>query len=240
MSLAIAEVAADTWPKKVARNYAKVPAAEVAASPNYHVYDDPNAIFRPISPCFKHHNPNSTRISSHEPQVIPVIDRQLVRCLPLLDSDRDFYERFITLWSLTGLSENSTWPRLSGRQNVIINQPLIVDPFSGFDEYSRPDWDGYGAEIVSAATLAAARQFYRVMPRMFGAPAIAPASDGSIGFEWVFDSHKVRKLFIDIGPGKVWSCYWRLANNESETIHPKAIDESTEAELAALFNRLSA
>ncbi len=66
----------------------------------------------------------------------------------------------------------------------------------------------------------------------------SPGADGSIVFEWLKDDGPLRKLFIDIGPGRTWKAYWRLANGKIGTIPRKRITISTISELQRLFERL--
>src|SRR5215813_11462595 len=82
------------------------------------------------------------------------------------------------------------------------------DPFSDWDEYKTADWDGFGALAISDETIAAAREFYTMLPVLTDVE-IAPGPDGTIGFEWIFESGLLRKLFVDVGPGRVWNAYWR-------------------------------
>lgn len=115
----------------------------------------------------------------------------------------------------------------------------VADPLAGYERYAEADWDCYGAEPISAETVAAARQLLKKLPDTLGQPHIAPGSDGTVGFEWVRADGPFRKLYIDVGPGKVWSGYWRRTSGERRTIFPKPIDATTEAELSVLFADLS-
>jgi hypothetical protein len=114
-----------------------------------------------------------------------------------------------------------------------------ADPLAGYERYASPNWDGFDAEPVTRATLASARRFLRLLPDTFGAPDIAPGADGTIGLEWSFTDRPLRKLFIDIGPGNVWSGYWRLASGGRETLPQRLIDEDTSPALTNLFEKLS-
>ena len=116
----------------------------------------------------------------------------------------------------------------------------VTDLLAGYERYAEANWDCYGAEPIAAETVEAARQFLGMLPETLGEPHISPGSDGTIGLEWVFADGPLRKLYIDVGPGKVWGGYWRRASGERRTIPPKIVDERTEAELANLFEDLSA
>jgi hypothetical protein len=111
-----------------------------------------------------------------------------------------------------------------------------ADPLAGYERYASPNWGGFDAEPVTRATLASARLLLRLLPDTFGAPDIAPGADGTIGLEWSFTDRPLRKLFIDIGPGNVWSGYWRLATGERETLPQRQIDEDTSMVLAGLLD----
>lgn len=113
------------------------------------------------------------------------------------------------------------------------------DPFVGYERYDLANWDGYGADPITTETLSAARVFLQMLPRTLGDPDIAPGADGAIGLEWAFNNRPLRKLFIDIGPGHVWSGFWRRATGEKGILPTVAIDPDTKHYLAKLFNELN-
>ncbi len=115
----------------------------------------------------------------------------------------------------------------------------VDDPLAGYECYAEANWDCYGAEPISAETVESARQLLQMLPDTLGQPHIAPGSDGTVGLEWVHTDGPLRKLYIDVGPGKVWGGYWRRASSERRTIPAKPIDATTEAELADLFADLN-
>jgi hypothetical protein len=47
-----------------------------------------------------------------------------------------------------------------------------------------PDWDGYGANAVSAQSAGLAHDLLAVLPTAFPAPSIGVDADGEISFEW--------------------------------------------------------
>jgi len=112
------------------------------------------------------------------------------------------------------------------------------DPLSGYERYQNENWDGYGADPIEPETLAAARRFLRLLPQTFGEPDIAPGTDGTIGLEWAFKNRPLRKLFIDIGPGNMWSGYWRRASGDMKTLPTMAIGTDTRGLLETLFKEL--
>jgi hypothetical protein len=129
--------------------------------------------------------------------------------------------------STTSTSERQIW-----------GWPAFTDPFHAYEEYQQANWDGYGAEPITPWTLAAARSFYHLIPHTFGEPEYSPGADGSIGLEWLLDAGPLRKLFIDIGPGRTWKAYWRLSSGATGIIPRKIFDFATRKELVALFVKL--
>jgi hypothetical protein len=115
----------------------------------------------------------------------------------------------------------------------------LAEPLPGYEAYSVENWDGYDASPITPETLAAARAILKALPKKaFGEPECSPGADGSIGLEWIMDRGPVRKLFIDIGPGRTWKAYWRFANGQTDTIPRKRISLGTIRELTTLFERL--
>jgi hypothetical protein len=127
-------------------------------------------------------------------------------------------------------------PWLIGATATVKQEPLL----KGYERYAEQNWDGYGAEPISSATVGATRSLLRILPEIFGKPEIAPGSDGSIGLEWAFDDGPLRKLFIDVGPEAIWSGYWRRTSGENKTLQARPINAKTREELSQLFEELSA
>lgn len=119
-----------------------------------------------------------------------------------------------------------------------IAAPVRRDPLKGYERYSERDWDGYDADPISPETLNAARTFLRLLPLTLGDPDIAPGSDGTIGLEWQFSDRPLKKLFIDIGPGRVWKGFWRKASGEHNLLPERGIGSDTAFHLSDLFNEL--
>ena len=55
------------------------------------------------------------------------------------------------------------------------------DPLDGYEQYNRPNWDGFDAEPIVPETLGHARRILEMLPGAFGDPHVAPGADGSIG-----------------------------------------------------------
>jgi hypothetical protein len=121
----------------------------------------------------------------------------------------------------------------------LVDTPDMLD---GYEQYQTADWDGHGAEAITLQTLAYARRLMRVMPTTLGPPDAAPAGDGSIALEWVPDdnTHKLDKLFLDIGPGEVWRAYWTLRTAEFGRLPQTGFSDQTQTILNNLFHDLSA
>jgi hypothetical protein len=141
---------------------------------------------------------------------------------------RDFGKEFLTFNAPVCNVTAATWvisyaSDFAGRGTNISGQSSISElvpapgQFLDWEQYQVADWDGFGAEPISEATIAAARDLYGKLPPTYTAPEMAPGPDGTIGFEWVFEAGPVRKLFIDVGPDRVWSAYWRLADGRTGT-----------------------
>ncbi|WP_431014532.1 hypothetical protein [Bradyrhizobium pachyrhizi] len=118
----------------------------------------------------------------------------------------------------------------------------VPDLLHGYEEYGVANWDGYGADPITAATLAYARRLMKIIPTSLGAPDAAPAGDGSIALEWVPEdpTHKLDRLFLDIGPGEVWRAYWTLRTGEFYRVTHDGLSDETTAVLKGIFQDLSA
>jgi hypothetical protein len=118
----------------------------------------------------------------------------------------------------------------------------VADPLKGYEQYEVANWDGEDADPITADTLIYARKIMKIMPTSLGVPDIAPAGDGSIALEWVPDdaTHKLDRLFLDIGPGEVWRAYWTLRTGEFRRITGAGFSAETETVLKDVFYDLSA
>lgn len=66
-----------------------------------------------------------------------------------------------------------------------------------FEEASRRNWDGYGAEPVSDATVARALTFLDLLPTAVPRPDISPHPDGELAFEWFLGPRRLLTVSID-------------------------------------------
>jgi hypothetical protein len=112
------------------------------------------------------------------------------------------------------------------------------EALADYDAYAVGNWDGYEAQPITSETLRAARTILRSLPETFGDPVSSPGPDGSIVFEWLKEYGPLCKLFIDIGPGRTWKAYWRVASGKTGTVPRKPITISTIPELQKLFETL--
>jgi hypothetical protein len=117
----------------------------------------------------------------------------------------------------------------------------VADPLKGYEKYRATNWDGHGAEAITATTLEYARKFIKALPTTLGTPDVAPAGDGSIALEWIPGHHAtLSKLFLDIGPGEEWCAYWKLHDGHFDTVtHEGFHPTTTKAVLQDLFDHLS-
>jgi hypothetical protein len=109
---------------------------------------------------------------------------------------------------------------------------------AGYERYNEANWDGYGAEPIAPETLRYARRLMPVIPGTFGRPDVAPSRDGAIGLEWVLQRGRVRKLFLDIGPGSVWRASWTLRSGEFDSAFGAGFTSATCEQLDKLFAQL--
>jgi hypothetical protein len=121
---------------------------------------------------------------------------------------------------------------------------LLAEPdlLEGYEQYQAANWDGRDAEPITAETLAYAHRLMKIMPTSLGAPDVAPAADGSIALEWIPESktHRLDKLFLDIGPGEEWRAYWKLRNGEFRRSPNVGFSAETRTILKNIFDDLSA
>ncbi len=117
-------------------------------------------------------------------------------------------------------------------------EPTNVGPLSGFDVYMNRNWDGLDADPITQGTIDAARELIGALPTDVAPPDVAPGADGTIGLEWISDSGPLRKLYLDVGPGKVWRAYWRRTSGETGRVSHQAIDEEISGQIAAFFKEL--
>ncbi|MFZ5693533.1 MAG: hypothetical protein ACOY5F_20045 [Pseudomonadota bacterium] len=164
----------------------------------------------------------------------------LARVAALRDSRTDRCE-LLPLLALRSGKTNDLCPYWGSKKLLeILFRPEFADPdpFHGFEAYSVRNWDGYDAEPIHPDTLKIAKAMYDILPATLGKPDVSPAADGSIGFEWLHDEGPYRKLFIDIGPGKVWHAYWRLASGKTGKIRNQLFDGQTRTTLDGIARSL--
>lgn len=135
------------------------------------------------------------------------------------------------------------WASIFAREITTANRIGIMerqDRLASYARYETENWDGFDADPITADTRAAAKDFLDSLPKVLSAPAIAPGSDGAIALEWIWKSGNLHKLFIDIGPGRVWKGYWRRADGERGVLNARDIElGSLKFDLARLVRRLN-
>jgi hypothetical protein len=149
---------------------------------------------------------------------------------------KDFNELFYTSLDNSTTTDDEAYNLLS---DYFTDWLQGRNSLSRFASYNIPNWDGYGADPITNDTIKAARQFMKMLPKNLGDPEMAPGSDGIIALEWLFQTdHPLRKLFIDVGPGNVWSAYFRRSDGTKKTIPQQEITKETKNILKQLFNEL--
>ena len=89
-------------------------------------------------------------------------------------------------------------------------KPAAEDPLEGFAAFQSDNWDGEGAKGISPETIGAASEVLGKLPFWVASPETAPASDGSVGLEWVWEcAGQPVKIFVDIEPGRRVRTYVR-------------------------------
>jgi len=66
-------------------------------------------------------------------------------------------------------------------------------------EYSQPDWDGEGAEAVSASTVFRTELFIRSLPESLQTPELSVEPDGAIALEWMPSRYKTFSISVSEG-----------------------------------------
>jgi hypothetical protein len=105
----------------------------------------------------------------------------------------------------------------------------------GYQEYAVSGWDGYNARAILPETLAAARSLVALLPQSVSRPSVAPGADGTIGFEWRYQSGHLRKLFIDVGPSEVVLAYVEPFVGQPRTRRWDSVSNVTVEEINNLF-----
>ncbi|WP_441255886.1 hypothetical protein [Tardiphaga sp. 285_C5_N1_2] len=110
-----------------------------------------------------------------------------------------------------------------------------IDPFSEYARFSVSNWDGQGASAICSDTLLAARTLLAALPRAAEKPDVAPAADGTIGFEWIHETGHLRKLFIDVGPQTIWRAYRKYSDGNYDHTEGRTSDENLAQRMEDLF-----
>lgn len=72
--------------------------------------------------------------------------------------------------------------RIADTWNRIGDANLLLD--EAYQECSTDNWDGYGAQPITASTYTEALAFLNALPTNIPIPEVIPEPDGSVGFEW--------------------------------------------------------
>ncbi len=62
--------------------------------------------------------------------------------------------------------------------HAFLGEPVVDDPLDGYEQYNRPNWDGFDAEPITSETLRYARQIVEILPDV--AQTVRSASTGPL------------------------------------------------------------
>lgn len=97
-------------------------------------------------------------------------------------------------------------------------------------ECAEMDWDGAGAEPVSALAADRADDFIRALPDNVPLPEFAPEPDGSISLDWIQSRSRLFSLSVGQGSGLAYA--WvdgadrghAVARFDGETVPPRVLE----------------
>jgi hypothetical protein len=134
-------------------------------------------------------------------------------------------------WTSPGLDEVYSCIILGAPQKFqlfqINNSGALSDELrSQLDGYAalKPDWDGYGAKVVSKNAITMAKKFLSEIPLKLGKPSLAPVNDGSVSLVWERD-----KVYIDVEFDRqgCFSFYAEAPGLGEHELYPIALVEPT-------------
>lgn len=79
------------------------------------------------------------------------------------------------------------------------------------EEYSKEDWDGYGANPISFDAIQEAKKFIQLLPYKFPQPEVVPEPTGEVGLEWYKDKDST---FVISFNGRKTLAYAGIFGNE--------------------------
>jgi hypothetical protein len=90
------------------------------------------------------------------------------------------------------MDRGNTTQTLGSRRELLNNLDEV------FEKYSKPNWDGYGANPITEAAYLEARELIRTIPidPIFPSPEIIPEPNGEIAFEWYRENRQVFILSV--------------------------------------------
>ncbi|MBD3287591.1 hypothetical protein GF337_02205 [candidate division KSB1 bacterium] len=65
-----------------------------------------------------------------------------------------------------------------------------------YEDCSKPNWDGYGAEPVDLDTYRESMRFIECLPQNILCPEVTPEPDGEISFEWFKNNQRIFSVSV--------------------------------------------
>ncbi len=124
------------------------------------------------------------------------------------------------------LRNADTWNRLG---------EAIANLKETFQDCSSVNWDGYGAQPVSASAYTEALAFLNALPPHIPIPEVVPEPDGSIGFEW---ENGANRVFTASLSGKGSIVYAGLIGKGTKTHGTETFDDAIPPSTIQTIQRL--
>ena len=111
----------------------------------------------------------------------------------------------------------------------------VKSDLSDFEPFLTSNWDGDGAQAISAQTLSVARKLIDTVSENIGFPDACPSVTGAIGLVWKFDDNY---LYISIRNPKTSKVYRRAPQRapEDKLIDGYSSDDLVEALIEELLS----
>ncbi len=107
--------------------------------------------------------------------------------------------------------------------------------FRDYEGYQHQNWDGFGAQRISAEVLSIACELINSVLKSLPLPDAAPGADGTIGLEWWNGDSRV---FVDVGPTREVRTYIQLVSGEDSEEQFQWGDSGLVAHFDLLFRKL--
>lgn len=124
------------------------------------------------------------------------------------------------------LREADTWNRIA---------PCVEALQEIYAESSSSNWDGYGAEAVTAGAVDEVFALLNSLPRSLPRPELTPEPDGSMALEWENGPNRLISLSVN---GKGVIVYAGLIGKGSKAHGMEVFNDSLPENLVAYINRI--